>query len=32
MEIEKNPNNMERKVSTDHPIGEGLTLKSDELL
>jgi hypothetical protein len=24
MESEKNPNNMEREASTDHPIGEGL--------
>ena len=24
MESEKNSNNMERKASTDHPIGEGL--------
>ena len=24
MENEKNPNNMEREASLDHPIGEGL--------
>ena len=24
MESQKNPNNMEREASTDHPIGEGL--------
>ena len=24
MESEKNPNNMEREASTNHPIGEGL--------
>ena len=32
MESEKNPNNMEREASTDHPIGEVLTLKFDKLL
>ena len=34
MESERNPNNMERDASTDHPIGGrvGLTLKLDELL